>query len=595
MTPKEDPPEKTPITEAPHKASSKPKHSKVTPPNGWGDPRSYLTSSTDKNGLTHIRGNYFYNNCDFKFSLVEQKNNKNYLFRGRISPISAADGQILQLRGKARAEKLEALTKNSATDSHGISIVQKSNPHESSNSPSNLRRRIPELNITSEINVNSKDISSVKDAVSKAALKLYETYGIQMHHIQGKVARPDTITPAVAAFTHVDAYLRTHHKKIKEGKSLNNYRRMIVATCSQFPHIPMCQFTVQMVKRILSEKPFSQQAVRLTSKFWAYCLALRICEGICPFPEERVVKTTPETNQTSLNRRTELSLSEQDNLFDLLHIHHSGGDCGIALQLWGGCSATTAVKLTWEKVIFCSGHPDYVRIKIRHDDRAGATHNYTRPLFPAGALILLARHEELLAQYTPKQLSKMPVVSCVSNPKKAMKSDDLVRYSTKVLRSIGITDILFAQLRRSKAKIAASRRLLSNTYVKNITTRCGIKDDAGTIAFLIGGALKNVSDDNYTAFSDEEGNARLHTIISAVQPLFDLDQPPDVTLLENGTELHQFAPDTTRERVKVSCAIQLAPGEKIIVRCSHGITGDVQARGLRDDGKPRRKTQKNSK
>ena len=67
----EAPTAETPTTEAAYKAAPQQKHSKVTPPNGWGDPRSYLTSSIDENGLTHIRGNYFYNNCDFKFSLVE--------------------------------------------------------------------------------------------------------------------------------------------------------------------------------------------------------------------------------------------------------------------------------------------------------------------------------------------------------------------------------------------------------------------------------------------------------------------------------------------------------------------------------------------
>lgn len=354
----------------------------------------------------------------------------------------------------------------------------------------------------------------------------------------------------------------------------------------------MRSFKPKEMKTTLSDSGLSKFAINLLFEFWEYCLAKQIISGTNPVPQKEKKQRRPSSNQDNLDRRTELDIDQQDKLFNRLLNNHSGGDCGIALEIWGGITPGEACTMNWGDLILDLNHRDFVRQRLRYDDRAGATHDYTSPLFPFASWVLWARHDELATQYNADQLSEMPVVSMVSDPRVAMKPNALVQYGTAVLREIGISNRLFNNLRKADTQIAASRQLLKNTYTKNVTTRCGLKDEPGTISYLLHEQLKNVTDDHYTTLSDEEGNARLHTVMSAVQPYFEFEYRPQIVQINEDLTTIQVTPEHTRQRVGFFGKILLNPGEVIVIKCPHGVDGTSRARGLDANGAPRRKTPK---
>lgn len=538
---------------------------------GWLDPRSYIHVTND-GSLQRFRGRFYLWNVEFKFSLVEQANGK-YPLRGNISPISPIDGHILTLKGKARTQKLEQL---------GITPDEIDSGH-----------RNQALNVTKQIYARNKEIDTVKTLVANAALCLYTVHAARIYRDQGEIASPDTISPIVAAIKYADDFLRVNHKALKE-KSVESYRKQLLSCCSALPNYPMRSFKPKELEKILLSNKTSEFAKKLLFEFWAYCLDKKVTHGTNPVPPKERKKRQPTAKQDNLDRRTELDIDQQDDLFVALCDNHSGGDCGVALQVWGGITPVKACTITWGDLILDSTHRDFVRLRLYYDDHAGATHDYTFPVFPFGALVLWARYDELTAQYDTEALKKMPVVSMVSDPCVAMKPDALTQYSTAVLQKIGISNQLFNNLRKANTQIAASRQLLKNTYVKNVTTRCGLQNEPGTISYLLHEQLKNVTDDYYTTLSDEEGNNRLHTLMSAVQPYFEFEHRPQLVQVYEDMTTIQVTPEHTRQRVGFFGKILLAPGESITIRCPHGVTGTIRVRGLDSNGNLRRKQPRKS-
>lgn len=57
-----------------------------------------------------------------------------------------------------------------------------------------------------------------------------------------------------------------------------------------------------------------------------------------------------------------------------------------------------------------------------------------------------------------------------------------------------------------------------------------------------------------------------------------------------GTAMWCYRPDNSRQRVGVVGEYRLAPGEKLIIKAPHGVTGSVRAREVLPDGKLRKKS-----
>lgn len=449
-----------------------------------------------------------------------------------------------------------------------------------------------EVKVQTQIHSNSLDINEIKAAIENGALRLYEAYAPSLHRLQGETARTDTITPAVAAIQYVDEFIRVCHKNLMP-RSMVDYRSRIIGACAALPHLAMSQYTKKTAKAFWENAAVSKQTKALVRSFLGFCLARKICEGSNPFPPIEKRKKSPKAKQKQAKCPDELSFSQQDAMFEQMYPTHTGGDCGISLQLWGGFSAKIACGFNWGDLVFDPERPDYVRVKYQMNDLAGATHNFIRPVLPAGALILSARHTELAQKYSEESLEKMPIVSQLTDPTKRMSADALVQLATTKLRTIGITNADLADLREDDDRTAVSRRLLLNTYKKLIVVHCGLQDDPGSANYLQGLSLQDdVTSDHYTSFSADEAGERLYTIERSTMPQFDIPQPAEYEQCPDGSVQYNFSPDHTRQRVGVVGELTLNPGDVVTILCPHGVTGSVTARAIDSEGKPRRKSRK---
>lgn len=544
--------------------------------NGWLDKRSYITSDCKADGTQHAFGMLYFHGVPFRFALTQQHSG-GAVMRGFASVNDPDGSHIMQIGGNEKT-----------------AIVQKLKDERPDYLQKMTGKRLPELNMTTSISVQSLDIDDIKAGVQKAVFRLYKQYAGQIHRAYGEIARPETITPGLAAYKHVDQYMQKNHNGLK-AKTYDAYRNDILTMCMDLPHIPMGSYKFSMIQAYCAEKKLSARKKELLRKFWSFCVQAKICTGTLPFPPP---KRKPLSDKAACNaaRPDDLSLDEQDKLFELIYNNPSGGDCGVALQLHGGYSAIAACKLTWGDIIWGDNHLDYVRVKFFITDNAGATQNYTAPLFPAGGLVLRRRYANLTDKYSDAALSKMPIVSQAKDPSKAMTSDALVQHASMRLRSIGLTYLDMQALRELNPEMAVSRLLLTNTYAKNVNVRCSLLSEEGTAKFLLHETLSgNVSDDHYTCFSDDEAGARLHTIMSVVIPeaVIEAVYESDI-LLPDGRTQHTYTPETTRQRVGHVGHYTLLPGEELAIKCSHGVTGSVIARGFNADGSLRRKTRSKS-
>lgn len=561
--------------------------------NGWSDERSYLDAcAKDASNeaslaavtlcggegagtaeLLKIKGAYYVNDVEFQFSGVQQTTGK-FLFRGRVSVISPVTGKILRLVPRIKKDST-GTGQDKTTSESDLAVTSK-------------------IKVGTEIHCNTLDLNDIKKAIEKGAMRLYQAYAPDIHRLQGMVARPDTITPAVAAIQYADDFLNACHRNLNR-KSHESYHNKIVGACVALPHKAMSQYTKNTIKEFLGNTAVSQHTKALVRGFWGFCLTRKICDGSNPFPIPETRKMSPEAKRNQAKNSDELSFEQQDEMFKLLYPEHTGGDCGIALQLWGGFSAKVACSFNWGDLIFDPKRPDYVRVNYQLDDLAGATHNYIRPVLPTGALILTARYKSLLRKYSIQKLAKMPVVSLMQNPQKRMTANALVQLAAVKLRTIGIKNETFSKKKKGTNRTAVSRRILMNTYKKLVVVYCGLLDDPGTANFLQGLSLSNdVTSDHYTSFSSDEAGERLYTIVRATMPRFDIPQIVEHQQRSDGTEQYAYCPDNTRQRVGVVGEFLLNPGETAIIRCPHGVAGSLRARALSTDGKPRRKGRKKS-
>lgn len=546
---------------------------------GWDDPRSYI-KRTDINGQTTYKGTFVLNGAEFRFSLNQQTTGK-YLMRGRVSAISPEDGFLLQAIG---AEKKRRLARKMTC------LPECEGSTDATKKPKKERA----LNITTELYGQSLDEEETKKNVERAAFRLYTKYADLIHRRMKDSNRADLITPAVAAVLYSEDYLAVNHRSASDS-TRKTYGKTIKNHYAAMPAIPMAKMTTTKIKQYLDSHPVGSNTLRLINGFWAFCLAKGICIGVNPFPDTKKRKLSATTKQVRALVPDELSIKQQDALFTkLMSGEVSGDSCGIALMLWGGFSAKLACGFVWGDILFDCGEPDFVRVIYHQDDKAGATHDYTRPLFLQAARILRRRYEALAVQYSPKDLAKYPIVSTKQSCKKAMTVNALTQYGSTLLRTIGVSEEALMNLKMPK--VAVSGRIFHNTYVKNLVQRCGLANDPGTVNFMLGQSLSgSVTDDHYSSFVSDLASERIFTALKASGPLEDIEQPETPIIYKDGREQYTIAPENTRQRVGAVTDIILHPGEELEIVCPHGVSGSIRARAITDKGLRRKSTKRRDK
>ena len=142
-------------------------------------------------------------------------------------------------------------------------------------------------------------------------------------------------------------------------------------------------------------------------------------------------------------------------------------------------------------------------------------------------------------------------------------------------------------------KTAVSKKILHNTYCKNLYLRIGLTWDDGALQYLQGLSLGgNVTNDNYTSFSDEDAMERLFAAMKTIQPEKEL-YSNDQLIKESGVSKSvSVLPQKTREKVGAVGQLVLQPGARARIKCRHGVEGQLGARELLPDGNKKRAPRK---
>lgn len=516
----------------------------------WENPRSYINERKNEKGEVYYEGSLYYNEIEFHLTARPQQTGK-YLYRGRVSAISPQTGKLMK------------------TIKHSESGEKQS------------------INISTEIYFNAA--ADLEKSALNAADRLCRENGVQMARELQHSIRPNTITPSCAAILYAKPFVESAYKGAKQATAVA-YIGRIQRSCSRMPQSALAQYRETVVREYYRRDAVSTTLQKLLHRFGEYLLDNGHVQGVNPFPQIPDKKPTAKNKQNGVKIIGELDLDMQDAMYQMIQNKESpsGGDCGIALMLWGGFSADAG--LTW-RMVDLFGHP-YVVAMCRKEDYAGATHNYDRVLFPQAADILRRRYKHLGTKYSEEQLADMPIVSQDRNPKCEMNAAALHQYAGVMLRKIGIGEATFAA--GIKGGVSVPKSILATSYKKNVELRIGLQSDEGRRKYLQAMSLRNnVTDDNYTSFADEDARAGMYRAMQCMQPLRELEQPTEeYRMLEGGEKEYRYVPDTTREIVGIIGEVVIPPGGCMTIVCQHGVTGRMQVREVLPDGTAKRKGKK---
>lgn len=503
----------------------------------------------------NYKGAIYYNGVEFSATLNYQTNGK-YVMRGVVSAISPVTGYVMSAHAQGENGQ-----------------------------------KIEEMRVSAEVYANGMDEGTAKKAILNSAMKLYKKYALTIARELQIAARPDTITPCVAAVLYADAYLAKNHSDLMESTA-KKYSEQIKKFYACLPQTPMATMKATPILNELKQQGIGKDQKKRLHEFWQYLLECGHTTGVNPVPTQERKKPSPKSKQDSVDRIDELTLEQQDKLFKVImdkkRIH--GGDCGVALSAWGGFNVEDGK--TWADLDVRDALDSFAIMKHRRDDLAGATHTYDRPLFPQATQILLRCKEQLLERYSEQQLRSIPIVGMIKNPTKPMASSYLIQYAGKLLREVGIKEAVFTKKKKDD-KTAVSKNILHNTYCKNLYLRIGLTWDEDALQYLQGLSLRGkVTDDNYTSFSDEDAMERLFAAMKTIQPEKEF-YSNDRLIKENGAgKSVSVLPQKTREKVGAVGQLVLQPGARARIKCRHGVEGQLSSRELLPDGNKKRASRK---
>ena len=514
----------------------------------WDDKRSNLTPTTADSG--RYTGFLMLHELEFRFSL-NRKSTAKHLYRGTISAISPEDGKVLKYETQNAGQKSTTA-------------------------------------VSAEVYCNSGSLDAIQSAITEAALRLYANHTPTIYRAQYGASRPETITPALAAHLYGENYINISHSSSSTERKKAIYNKLLKCYTAM-PPIAMSQFSMKKMSAFLKGHAFGKKILRDLAGFWDYCIAKGHCTGGSPFQLLQKRRISAKAHKNRAMSASVLSEQTQDALFAKALTHPDGPTISAVLQLWAGLDPKEIETLRWKDILFDEAEPDYVRVVLYHPDTAGYTHIYTRPVFPQAARILWLRREQIKSEFrTENALQNAPVASTLSDIRVPLKSEDIVKRSSTLLRDCGVLEETFAHLK--EPGMAVSRRLFKNTYRSNLIQKCGLADDPYTVKFLCGESLSgDTSSDHYISFTDEDASYHLYTLMHILAPEKRYDTAPITQQDEKGkTVEYTINPYSSRHCAAVECRLVLMPGETFMMECTHGVTGDVVIREIEEDGKPKR-------
>lgn len=518
--------------------------------NGWDSKLSIYKRINDRKDPSNIKisGRYVHHNAIFEFSLKTQKSGE-YLLRGSIRAIDNS-GNVLKKTGNKAKEILSKLPEEQQL------------------------RNNPKLDIRSNIYSNSLDDEDIKNQICNSVQKLYSANSIRINEHLQLAARPEIITPNMAAQQVCASYLNCYHQDASL-ETRTKIDKRIKNLCAKLPPLPMKDIRKSFIKKWISDNSVSDEAIRELSRFWTYCVESGTCLGINPIerPKKRRIKNG-EAEQYAAARRTSLDQVEQDRFFEILIKENNDYVVGAALMA-SGFDASFITNLKCKDVVVKNYNDNYVVIRNINDRTPAATKDYTRPMVPKYASIVKDQVRKIQSDNPEQDISEMYLLRNFKSKTKPMNASRLVQEVTRMIIASGVSYTTIAYLREEDKMIAAATKLLKNTYKSNILYDCNLESDPGTVSFLLGKSFgADVTSDSYTSFTSPAGEKRLKNILRVLDiPSYYKNIERDY--ISEGKIYKRRKPKRNNEILDCTIEITLQPGEECKLECEHGIIGEI--------------------
>lgn len=531
---------------------------------GFKDKRSTYERFEKDNKKIRIHGICYINDIPMTFYLNQQTNR--VLLRGRISIVSPADGQILQIRGKNRRDKITTMKKRNS------SVL-------------NLVGRLESFNATCELYINTYKDTDIKKHIEKAALKLYAKYEPTLRITLKEMGQTAEHTAATAATLYLDEFENKMYGKLKPKTRTPKCcaLRCVTAFLST---VPMGLVNQTMIKAYAREHPKNAKYdLHVARCFWDFCKKKRVYDGENPLDVyfDKLVqhKRTVDPND-AIRKAAELTCLpteiERKLNQNITRNIHSGEYIGLLLVKECGLSAKKACAYKWKDIIF-NNNFEYVTMTIQNDELVGAVHNYTQPITPFAAEILKYRYEELLNSYSKEELQEMHIASKKNNPKKQLDPKVLTTLCRTALIHCGINQYNLTTL--PGELYGSGIRLLLRNITYRLEYYCGLSLDPAAVRFLTLKALNNVTAEHYRSFTCPEGQAYLYNALkrdTRFNEIPDSESDDEITkeVLSDGRVKYSILPESLDKLTSFKVKLVIKPGESVEVSAPQGITCSIK-------------------
>lgn len=426
--------------------------------------------------------------------------------------------------------------------------------------------------VVREMRIYTQEPNEIKEIIASATKKLYEKYSLVIQNDLFKSLRPDTITPTLAVSKYGMAAVDYNHGKACV-ESKGQYYTRLKRAASKLPRKPMAEIGVTQLNSWLKQNKISSTELQELKKFWEYCLTKGVCFGENPIhiPRKKKNKKNKKKNIVKIDR---LLAEQSEDLYNHIEDNPTGPRMGTVLALGAGFYPAKSLELKWADMTFFE--ENFVVVRDYIAERAGATKNYSRPLMPRAARIINLRYNQLLKEYSPKQLENMPVVSAKEDPSKAYNAAALKKDAYRLIGRY-ISYEMMTQITNEDLDYAAPLKILHNTYKYDLQARCSLYDDPSVCGFLLRKSLLgDVTSDSYRAFTSPSGLRHMHELTL----FLDKDLPildEDVVVLNNeSSTLKKINPATNHCTVEGYMEIEFLPGKEHIIQSRYGAIGHIE-------------------
>ncbi len=411
------------------------------------------------------KGECVIHDVTMRYSLKPQSQGR-YALRGSISIIDPASGRVMQ--------------RKKADDKSKMGEIRK------------------------EINTNASNVDDIKEIIAKKAKKLYEENEINIKGAQRQRTIVDESELRILVVLYAPAFLAA--KPSRSERAQAEWKRKLDKMAKLFRNKgKICNITEKQRKEVKKELGENWKEYFVATKNFLHYLYQHYTHHTVTNPFEtadldsgniKVVSGRVAPELLSVKENQDMNLLIRDNLAN-------GAYMGLALVKEGGYSAEEACALKWSDIEFDQSHNQGVFVHLSKESQAGATHDYTAPLFAVGARLLRERWVFLLQNYSEVEVRRMPIASAPDDPTQPLLPEVLKAVCQSAVKQCSNGEAAEGDAGISIILRGYHARLLAIFH----------DDDDGAVQFLRHNRLTSVQADHYRSLVEKSARHYLRTMM----------------------------------------------------------------------------------